>query len=163
MLIRALVPGDRPVIAEMLGHCGAFSPEEIRVALEVFDEGAASAGPDGYALFGADQRGHLQGYVCVGHVPLTASTWDLYWICVHPEAQRRGVARALMAHAEAHAAAHGGGRIVAQVSGRPNNAAVRRFYQAMGYELVGRIHDYFKDGDDGVFYRRVIGPPDPSR
>jgi hypothetical protein len=33
----------------------------------------------------------------------------------------------------------------------------------MGYELVGRIHDYFKDGDDGVFYRRVIGPPDPSR
>src|SRR5208282_3299294 len=100
MLIRALTAGDRPTVAEMLRLSGVFSAEEVRVALEVFDEGMVSAGPDGYALFGANGDGGLLGYVCVGRVPLTATTWDMYWLCVHPAALRRGVARSLVAHAE---------------------------------------------------------------
>lgn len=162
MLIRGLTAGDRPMIAEMLVLCGGFNAEEIRVALEVFDEGVASGKPDNYALFGADEGRRLQGYICVGLVPLTLSSWDMYWLCIHPLARRRGVGRALVAHAEAHAARHGGRRLVAQTSGRPDYAPVRGFYAALGYANVGRIPDYFQDGDDGVFYCRVLEPPAPG-
>ena len=74
MLIRALTVSDRPAVAAMLPLGGAFNAEEIRVALEVFDEGVAGGTPDGYALFGAEAEGRLRGYICVGRVPLTASS-----------------------------------------------------------------------------------------
>jgi ribosomal protein S18 acetylase RimI-like enzyme len=162
MLIRALAAADRPVIAQMLELCGGFSLEEIRVALEVFDEGIASGRPDGYALFGAESEGRLRGYICVGLVPLTASTWDMYWLCIHPEARRIGVGRALVAHAEGHVVCHGGRRLAAQTSGRPDYAPVRAFYAALGYRVTGRIGDYFQDGDDGVFYCRTLAGPAPE-
>ena len=158
MLIRPLTVGDRPVIAEMLSFCGTFNGEEIRVGLEVFDEGVASAKPDGYALFGADEGGRLLGYVCVGLVPLTASSWDMYWLCIDPGARRRGVGRALVAHAEAHVARHGGRRLAVQTSGRPDYSPIREFYAALGFEVVGVISDYFQDDDDGVFYCKILNP-----
>jgi hypothetical protein len=39
-VIRELVPEDREAIEEALTECGAFSEEEIRVALELFEAGA---------------------------------------------------------------------------------------------------------------------------
>jgi ribosomal protein S18 acetylase RimI-like enzyme len=163
MLIRPLTAGDRAMIAEMLETCGGFNREEISVALEVFDEGIASGRPDDYALFGAAEQGRLQGYICVGLVPLTESSWDMYWLCIHPAARRLGVGRALVAHAEGHVMRHGGRRLAAQTSGRPDYAPVRAFYAALGYEVMGRIPDYFRDGDDGVFYCRVLVPTAPRR
>ena len=131
------------------------------MALEVFGEGVASGRPDDYALFGAEERGRLHGYICVGLVPLTASTWDMYWLCIHPASRRNGVGRVLVAHAEAHVVRNGGRRLAAQTSGRPDYAPVRGFYAALGYEVMGRIPDYFQDGDDGVFYCRVLGAAPP--
>lgn len=149
------------MIAEMLSLCGVFNENEIRVALEVFDEGIESAGPEGYTLIGADEDGRLMGYACVGQVPLTASTWDLYWLCIHPGARRRGVGRALVAQAEAHVLRHGGRRLAVQTSGRPDYAPVREFYAAVGFEVAGRIPDYFEDNDDGVFCFKVLGRKEP--
>jgi ribosomal protein S18 acetylase RimI-like enzyme len=159
MLIRPLTAGDRPAIAEMLALCGGFDAVEIRVALEVFDEGLDPGGPGDYDLFGCEGGARLLGYICVGPVPLTASTWDMYWLCIHPEARRRGVGRALVAHAEAHVAGSGGRRLAVQTSGRTDYAPVRGFYAALDYRVVGRIPDYFNDGDDGVFYCKVLASP----
>lgn len=156
MLIRALTSADRIRIAEMLQLCRAFNEEEIRVALELFDEGVAHSSPDGYVLFGAEQGGKLQGYICIGRVPLTASSWDIYWICTHPAAQRSGAGRALVAHAENYVIHHGGRRLVAQTSGRPDYAPAHKFYAAVGYAIVGRIPDYFQDGDDGVIFCKSL-------
>jgi len=158
MLIRPLNVGDGPGIAAMLHLCGVFSREEILVAMEVFGDGVASADPGRYALFGADDGEELRGYICVGRVPMTASTWDLYWLCIRPEARRRGVGRSLVTHGEAYVAAHGGRRLAVQTSGRPDYGPVRAFYATMGFQLVGRIPDYFADHDDGVFYYRVLEP-----
>ena len=156
MLIRALTVSDRTAVAAMLPLGGAFNAEEIRVALEVFDAGVAEGTPDGYALFGAEAEGRLRGYICVGRVPLTASSWDMYWICVHPDARRLGTGRALVHHAEAHVLRHGGHRLVAQTSGRPDYAPAQKFYASLGYTVVGRIPDYFQDGDDGVMLCKIL-------
>src|SRR5438045_2551685 len=93
--VRPAAFGDRPALERMLVDCQAFSAEETGVALDMIDNGLA-AGPDvGYPLFVAESEGVVRGYTCIGPTPFTQSTWHLYWICVHPEAQGRGVGCAL--------------------------------------------------------------------
>lgn len=150
MLMRGLEAADRGSVERMLVECGAFSGEEIAAALEIFDSGE-------YVLFGAECDGALAGYVCVARIELTRSTWYVYWLCVDRRWQRRGVATGLMAHAEEYVRGHGGERLVLETSGRPDYAGARAFYEQAGFRVVGRIADYYKPGDDCVYYCKVIG------
>src|SRR2546422_9934751 len=88
MTIRPMTAGDREDVREMLEVSQAFSHTEVEVALDLVDAGVA-AGPEGdYALLVAEVGGLARGYVCIGRTSFTLSTWHLYWICVHPDAQR---------------------------------------------------------------------------
>jgi len=159
VIIRDAVRGDREQVRDMLICCGAFSDEEVRVALEVLD-----AGFDGdYATFVAAVGGIVRSYICVGQTPLTRATWHLYWLCTHPVAQRQGLARALERHAASFVAANGGERLIVETSGRPDYESTRRFYERAGYQPAGRIADYYKRGDDCIFYCRVIERHQPDR
>jgi ribosomal protein S18 acetylase RimI-like enzyme len=147
-VIRAARPDDRKAIEDALTASAAFSGEEIRVALELFDEGAVA----GYYLFVVEADGAVGGYVCVGPVTLTQSSWYLYWICVHPRAQGRGCGRRLQQHAEDFVRSQGGQRLVLETSGRPDYDRARRFYQQSGYERAGFIRDFYRPGDDCIVY-----------
>jgi GNAT superfamily N-acetyltransferase len=127
-VIRELVPEDREAIEEALTECGAFSEEEIRVALELFDAGA----PGGYTLFGAEIEGRVLGYVCLAQASLTQSSWYLYWICVHPAAQGKGVGRALQAKSEEFVRSQGCRRLVLETVAGPICEAT--FYENAGCE-----------------------------
>ena len=160
MKVRGLEPADRPAVHEALVACGAFTDEEVRVALEVLDAGLAGGLDGDYPMFAAEVDGGFGGYVCVGQTPLTQSTWHLYWICVHPAAQGRGVGRALQARAEAFVRARGGERIVLETSASPGYARARAFYADAGYTIVGRIPDFYRSGDDCLVYCRALSPAD---
>lgn len=152
MTIRELHIKDRAAVLEMLVACRLFTDEEIRVALEVVDEGLAG-GPDGdYPMFAVEIDGGVCGYVCIGKTPLTKSTWHLYWICVHPEAQGKGAGRALQSHAEAFVRERGGERIVLETSGMESYERTRSFYKSAGYNEAGIIRDFYKSGDDCVIF-----------
>jgi ribosomal protein S18 acetylase RimI-like enzyme len=156
LTIRELTQADRAAIHEMLAACAAFNQEEVRVALEVLDDGLAGGLDGDYPLFAAELDGRVRGYVCVGKTPLTRGTWHEYWICVHPSAQRRGIGRALQAHAEAFVRSRGGERLVIETSGRPNYARTRRFYRRAGYRKVGLIRNFYRPGDDCVFFCKEV-------
>lgn len=151
-VIRQLKPDDRDAIQEMLTECGAFNDEEVLVGLEVFDEGVAGGVDGPYPHFGVIRDASLCGYVCVGSTPLTDATWHLYWICVHPEAQRHGYGKALLEYAEEFVRTRGGARLVIETGGSPDYAGQRNFYERNGYREVGRIPDFYQAGDDGVIY-----------
>jgi ribosomal protein S18 acetylase RimI-like enzyme len=156
MILRPLVASDRAPLEDALRRCGAFSEEEVVVALEVLD-GGLSGGLDGeYPHWVVEVGGKVEGYVCVGKTPMTTSTWHLYWICVHPRAQGTGAGRALQAKAEAFVAERGGERLVLETSGRPDYARTRRFYADAGYAEVGRVPDFYKPGDDCVFFCKSL-------
>jgi ribosomal protein S18 acetylase RimI-like enzyme len=159
--IRELQPGDRPAVREALVACGAFTDEEVRVALEVLDAGLAGGLDGDYPMFAAEVDGRFAGYVCVGQTPLTHSTWHLYWICVHPKAQGHGVGCALQARAEAFVRSRGGERIVLETSATAGYARARTFYAEAGYAMVGRIPDFYRPGDDCLVYCRAF-PPAPA-
>jgi ribosomal protein S18 acetylase RimI-like enzyme len=154
--IRRIDASDRTIIEEMLRASCAFSSEEISVALQLVDETLADPTGSGYDIFVSECGGLTCGYVCVGATPLTQSTWDLYWICVHPEMQHRGAGQALERHAADFIRSSGGQRIVVETSGRPDYEPARRFYEKAGYFCAGRIVEYYKPGDDCIFYCKVL-------
>jgi ribosomal protein S18 acetylase RimI-like enzyme len=146
--VRQLRAGDRPAIVDALRACGSFTDEEVAVALEVLDAGLET---------GLDVDGVVKGYVCVGKTPLTRGTWHLYWICVHPSAQKLGLGRRLQAQAEDFVRSRGGERILLETSSTPAYASARTFYDRAGYSIVGRVPDFYRPGDDCIMYCKVFG------
>lgn len=152
ILLRELRADDRDAVEEALTQCAAFNEEEIRVALELFDAGISGE----YSLFGAETEAGLKGYICLGKAALTQSTWYIYWICVHPSAQRTGVGHALQIEAESFVRAQNGQRLVLETSGRPDYARARQFYERAGYMKVGHIPDFYRPADDCIIYSKAL-------
>jgi len=152
MPIREIELRDRPAVHDLLRASGVFTEEEVSTALEVLDVGIAGGLDGDYPAFVVEDEGRVCGYVCVGKTPLTAGTWHLYWICVHPESQRTGLGRALQSHIEQFIRSRGGERIVLETSGQTSYELTRRFYRSAGYREVGRIKDFYKAGDDCVIF-----------
>jgi ribosomal protein S18 acetylase RimI-like enzyme len=155
VIVRPPAASDRPAIHEALASCEAFTAEEIRVALEMFDSGLAGD----YGLLAIETGGAVRGYACFGKASLTERSWYLYWICVHPGAQGTGLGRALARRVEDAVRLQGGERLVLETSGRPAYDRSRRFYERAGFTLQGRIPDFYRPGDDCVIYCKTLGAP----
>lgn len=169
-----LTASHRPRIEEIVRAAGVFSEEEIGVALELFDAasgqwearspehavGALPAtsfpSPD-YEFIGGFEGDQLLGYACFGATPSTDRTFDLYWIAVHPEAQRAGVGSALMAEVERQLQSRRARLIVIETSSREDYAPTRQFYQRRGYHETARLRDFYAPGDDRVVLTKRVG------
>ena len=154
--LRPLTAADRGRIEEITGAVGLFHPDEVPVALEVFD-GAVAGSPD-YLALGAEVDGRLAGWICWGPTPCTRGTYDLYWMAVDPALQGTGIGTALVAAMEQRLA--GVARlVVVETAGRPDYAPTRAFYQARGYSRTAVIPDFYAPGDDQVIYTKELASP----
>jgi ribosomal protein S18 acetylase RimI-like enzyme len=131
---------------------GFFSDEEEAVAAELVEERLAKGKPSGYEFVFAEQAETLVGYSCYGLIPLTRSSFDLYWIVVHPAAQGSGIGRQLMEATEAAVAGVGGTAVYAETSSREQYAPTRAFYRATGYTLAADFPDFYAPGDGKVVF-----------
>lgn len=174
LTLAPLTPSHRSKIEEIVVATGVFSREEAEVALEVFDEGLGlqvSGGglrlqpatrnpqPD-YEFVGAFDGDELLGYACFGPTPSTQGTYDLYWIAVHPAAQRSGAGAALMAEVERQLNERGARMVVVETSSRDDYAPTRSFYHKRGYTEAARLRGFYAPGDDRVVLtKRVTDAP----
>lgn len=149
-----LNPTHRKQLEAIVRAAGVFSDAEIGVALELFDETFRSRGPripeSDYEFLGAFDAGQLVGYACFGATPATEHTFDLYWIAVHPVAQRSGAGGALMSEVERRLQQRRARLLVVETSSRDDYAPTRRFYQKRGYEQAAQLRDFYARGDDRV-------------
>lgn len=152
MQTRPLTPADRPELAALLARIPQFKPDEVAVALELIDA-SLNDPASGYTCFVAHDAA-LAGYICFGPTPMTAATWDLYWIAVAPALQGRGIGRALYEAFVAHMRAHGGRNIRIETSSKESYAATGGFYERLGFAIDGRLRDFYAEGDDLlIFYK----------
>ncbi|MDD2943290.1 MAG: GNAT family N-acetyltransferase, partial [bacterium] len=151
-----VMPGDPKEISELARRSSVFSETEIEVAGELADD--VISGKDTSYLFCLlrNEQGHLLGYTCYGEIPLTERRFDLYWIVVDPEAQRSGLAAALLAATEDNVRRLGGVRLYAETSGTAAYAPARAFYLKNGFSEAGRFVDFYRDGDDKVVFCKVM-------
>jgi ribosomal protein S18 acetylase RimI-like enzyme len=154
-----LQPNHRIQIEQIVRATGVFSEAEVAVALELFD-----ARGDDYAFVGAfDAASSLVGYACFGATPSTDRTYDLYWIAVHPTAQRSGAGAALMSEVERQLDDRRARLVVIETSSRDDYAPTRRFYHKRGYQEAARLRDFYGPGDDRVVLsKHLIGSSDPG-
>lgn len=124
---------------------------------EIWQAYQSSPARSGYSfLIYRDEREVALGFVCYGPHALTQGTYDLYWIAVHPHARGRGVARALMAHAEAEVKSSGGRLLLLETSSSDAYAPARALYASCGYALEATVRDFYAPGDDLLIYSRHL-------
>jgi ribosomal protein S18 acetylase RimI-like enzyme len=148
---------DPAAIRALAAATGFFSDEEVGIAGELAETRLAQGLASGYHFLLAEQEGRLDGYVCFGPIPLTRASFDLYWIVVHPSAQRCGLGRRLMEAAEAAIAGLGGVAVYVDTSSRPQYAPTRAFYQRLGYREAASFPDFYAPGDGKLVLVKRLG------
>ena len=138
---------DPQTVRAIVESTGVFHGYEIDIA-----KGAAS----GYEFVFAEEEGESLGYACFGRVPLTVSTFDLYWIATSRRAQGRGVATLLIADVEQLVRASDGDQIFIETSGRDIYLPARTFYQRAGYQRIVEFPDFYAPGDGKVVFSRRV-------
>ena len=135
---------------------GFFHPDEVDVAEELVVERLQKGEASGYSFIMADHYGRLAAYACFGPIPCTASSYDLYWIAVHPDFQGKGLGRRLLMEVERRVKAAGGSRIYVDTSQRVQYASTRAFYESLGYRLEAVLKDFYAIGDGKTIYCKSL-------
>jgi ribosomal protein S18 acetylase RimI-like enzyme len=152
--IRPMLREDKPALMAILRNTPEFTPQEVAVAEEVI--GSYLHDPDIYNIFVAEAGESVAGYICCGQTPLTEGTWDIYWLAVSPDKREQGMGGALTAFAEKRIEEKGGRLIIIETSSKPAYEKTHRFYLDHGYDVIGRIPDFYAPGDDKItLYKRI--------
>jgi ribosomal protein S18 acetylase RimI-like enzyme len=164
--IRPLVAADRSGVFRILENAGNFTPAEVGIALELIDEWLELGEHSGYLTYVLEARddgsSEVLGYVCFGPTPLTESTFDLYWIAVDKSKHRGGVGKKLLKFAEEEIVRRAGKMLLIETSSQETYGGTIQFYERTGYELVGKIPEYYKPGDDKLIFAKTLTPSVPD-
>lgn len=150
--MRKLRHDDIPVLEEILSATGAFTADEVAVAVELLETVINDPLQQDYEVAVADIGDHVAGYVLFGPVPLTEGNYDLYWIAVDPDTQGSGIGRRLMKHVEEQVIKRGGRMLCLETSSQGGYLRTRSFYEQAGYIEESCIRDFYKPGDDRLTY-----------
>ncbi len=149
--IRSLRPSDRLPLQGVLGSDRTFTADEIAVALELIDDALNRDNSD-YWIRVAEVDGEVAGYICYGPTPMTASTYDLYWIVIHANARGRRVASQLIRAMEHDLGQRGVTGIRVETSVKESHEAARRLYASLGYPIAARFSHFYAEDDDLIVY-----------
>ena len=147
---------DRSAIRELAQATGFFHADEVEIAVELVDERLNKGAASGYEFLLAEQDGRVAGYTCFGPIPCTATSYDLYWIAVHPDQQGQGLGRLLNLETERRIRELGGTRVYAETSSRPQYLSTRTFYERTGYKLAEMLEDFYAPGDGRATYLKIL-------
>ena len=154
--IRPMARGDKPAVKIILQTTPEFKPSEMVVAEEVIDSYLHDPTKSGYHILLAMIDSDVAGYVCYGTIPLTEGTWDIYWLAVAPDRQRRGIASALLTSAEDKIKGARGRMVLIETSSTSAYEKARSFYLHQGYEMISQIPDFYALGDDKLILRKRL-------
>jgi ribosomal protein S18 acetylase RimI-like enzyme len=153
----SVVPADAAAVRAITDATGFFRPDEVDVAVELVEERLGHGEASGYHFVFADTGGRTAGYACFGHIACTVSSWDLYWIAVHPDFQGQGVGTLLIRESERRVAALGGTRLYVETSSKAAYVSTRGFYESRRYRTEAVLEDFYAPGDGKVVFVKVLG------
>jgi GNAT superfamily N-acetyltransferase len=153
--IRRVVPGDREAIRSMIEGTKVFKPHEVDVAMELVDTALdrPEPGDDDYHPFVlVEEDGTVVSYACYGKNPMTAATWDLYWLATRADRKGKGYGREIVRFVEGEVRRRGGRLLVIETSSKESYGGTRTFYDKIGCTLAAQIPDYYDREDDKLVY-----------
>jgi ribosomal protein S18 acetylase RimI-like enzyme len=135
---------------------GFFHSHEIDVAVELVEERLLSGPASGYFFVFYEINGRMAGYSCYGQIPCTESSYDIYWIAVHPDFQKKGLGRMILDETERLIQKSGGMRIYVDTSQSTKYEATRSFYEHCGYLMLSVLEDFYAPGDGKAVFCKVF-------
>ncbi len=140
----------------ILRNTPEFNASDLEVAEEVIDSYLRDVKGSGYYVIVAEVDSAAAGYICYGPTPLTDGTWDLYWQAVVREKRGQGIGGALMKAAEKAIIQEKGRLAIIETSSTPAYENTVRFHIGQGYEIIGRIPDFYAPGDDKLILQKRL-------
>lgn len=153
--MRELKRSDLPGIEKLLQRlriAGSFSAAEVACALELLQIVLDQPAQQDYLVLVAEDDGMPVGYILFGPVPLTAGTFDIYWIATDPRVQGQGFGRRLLEAAEDEMQERGARLICLETSSQGSYERTRSFYKNAGYLQESVIADFYSPGDARLTY-----------
>lgn len=139
-------------VRELLEGTGFFSDEELETAVELIEEKLTRQETSTYQFVFMEQGQRLLGYTCYGLIPLTRSSYDLYWIGVDKEYRGCGIGKNLLNYTERLIKTSGGTQLYSETSSREQYLPTRRFYLSCGYRQGAYFPDFYCPGDGKVIF-----------
>lgn len=152
-----IVASDIESIRCLVSEAGVFNTEEIGISAELVEEalekGAEKSGYH-FIILEDDTTKALLGYACYGRIPFTESSFDLYWIVVDPNQQRKGYAKLLLDAVDTALKSTKASQLYAETSGQASYEPARKFYLINGFEQAASLKDFYKRGDNKIIFRK---------
>ena len=143
-------------IREIVESTKFFYDFEVEIAVELIAERLVKGESTGYHFVFAEVDGLTAAYACYGHIEMTKSCFDLYWLVTHNDYRGKGIGKKLLDETYKEAKKMGCTIIIAETSGRQHYAPTQAFYRSAGYTLEATIHDYYDVGDDKLIYTKRL-------
>jgi len=152
-------PEERDIkrIREIVDSTSFFYDYEIDIAVELVEERLKNGEASGYNFVFAEVDGITAAYSCYGPIPMSKTSFDLYWIATHNDYRGKGIGKKLLEETFNQAKNMGCVIIIAETSGRDYYTPTRAFYDSNKFELEARLKDFYALGDDKLFYTKRIG------
>jgi len=158
--IRPMVSQDREILYEVMQKTGVFSVQAINLAMELIDTYLFTSGQLDYrVVVGESTPGVVEVFACYGPVAGTEGTWRLYWLVVTPTQQHQGVGTQMLAWLEEQMRQVGARLVIVEITSEEKYIAFTRFFTERGYKQAGRIRNYFRAGEDMLFYVKSLTAP----
>jgi len=146
---------DLATVRDIVESTGFFYPAEVDVAVELVEERLRRGDASGYFFAFVEHNGRTVGYSCYGPIACTTSSFDIFWIAIHSDAQRHGMGKWLMSVTEELIFDQGGERIYVETSGRDHYLPTRKFYDRCGYQKAAELPEFYGKGDSKVIYLKT--------
>lgn len=143
-------------VRQLISATGFFNPGEVNVAVELVEERLTKGEKSDYHFVFIEQDNRLIGYSCFGLIPCTVSSYDLYWIAIHPDFKRKGLGRMVLNETERLIYESNGTRIYIETSQRSHYSGTRSFYEQCGYNVTSILKDFYALGDGKVIYSKTL-------
>jgi len=137
-------------VREIVESTGFFYDIEIPIAVELVQ--SASSGNKDYKFIFAEINEEVVAYSCYGSIDGTIGGYDLYWIVTHIDYRGSGIGKLLIDETHYQVKKEGGKYLIAETSSIDKYFPTRKFYEKVGYVNEASIKDFYRDGDDKIFY-----------
>ena len=152
-MIRSMQKSDRKLLTKILRSTNAFSNEEIESAIEQMDLYLDHGKKSGYNFVVVESEDLSGvGFMSYGPAPLTKGVYHLYWIAVTPRAQHHGYGREMMKWLISRLKVFPVRMLLVETSSLAKYLPARKFYRSLGFRMVSRLPNYYRDGDDLIFF-----------
>ena len=137
-------------VREIVESTKFFYDIEIPIAVELVS--SAASGYNVYKFIFAEIDGEVVAYSCYGKIDGTVGGYDLYWIVTHNDHRGCGIGKQLIEETHHQVKKDGGRYIIAETSALDMYLPTRNFYEKVGYINEASITDFYREGDDKIFY-----------